>query len=150
MNRISLALVVTLIASSTPALADGVSPAIVSTGAPAAIGPYSQGTSVGSIVFCSGQLGLDPTTGTLVATGVEDETRRAMANLAAVLGAAGLGMKDVVKTTIYVTDLADFAKVNAVYGESFKGLVPPARATVGVAALPKGGHIEIEAIAIRR
>ena len=121
--------------------------ALVTADAPAAIGPYSQGIAAGDLVFCSGQLGLDPVTGNLV-DGVEAQAERSLRNLAAVLAAAGLGFEDVVKTTLFLADMADFAAVNAVYGR-FMPDPPPARSTVGVGALPKGGLVEIEAIARR-
>lgn len=121
--------------------------AISTTGAPAAIGPYSQAIATGKFVFCSGQLGLDPATGELV-EGVEAQTDRALRNLAAVLDAAGLTMADIVKTTIFLADIADFAAVNAVYARHMPD-PPPARSTFAVGALPKGGRIEIEAIARR-
>jgi 2-iminobutanoate/2-iminopropanoate deaminase len=121
--------------------------AISTTGAPGAIGPYSQAIASGDLVFCSGQLGLDPATGELV-EGVEAQAERAMRNLAAVLDAAGLTLADVVKTTIFLADMADFAAVNAVYGRHVPD-PPPARSTVQVAALPKAGRVEIEAIARR-
>lgn len=113
--------------------------------APAALGPYSQGVRSGGLVFCSGQLGLDPATGAL-AQGVEAQARLAMENLKAVLAAEGLGFADVTKTTIFLADMADFAKVNEIYGSFFAGAYP-ARSTIQVAALPKGGLVEIEAIA---
>ncbi len=116
--------------------------------APAAIGPYSQAIDAGGLVFCSGQLGLDPATGALVEGGVGAQAERAMLNLRAVLDAAGLSLGDVVKTTIFLADIADFAAVNAVYGQ-FLTDPPPARSTVEVAALPKGSLVEIEAIARR-
>ena len=122
--------------------------AISSGGAPAAIGPYSQAIGVDGLVFCSGQLGLDPDTGDLV-DGVEAQADRAMRNLVAVLDAAGLTFADVAKTTIFLVDMGDFASVNAVYGRYVPD-PPPARSTVAVAALPKGGQVEIEAIARRR
>ena len=121
--------------------------AISTGGAPAAIGPYSQAIRSGDLVFCSGQIGLDPATGELV-EGVEAQAERALRNLAAVLDAAGLGFADVVKTTIFLADIGDFAAVNAVYAK-FMPDPPPARSTVAVAALPKGGLVEIEAIARR-
>ena len=121
--------------------------AIATSGAPAAIGPYSQAIAVDGLLFCSGQLGLDPATGELV-EGVEAQAERSMRNLSAVLDAAGLGWADVVKTTIFLADIADFAAVNAVYGRHVPD-PPPARSTVQVAALPKGGLVEIEAIARR-
>lgn len=121
--------------------------AISTTGAPAAIGPYSQAIASGDLVFCSGQLGLDPATGALV-EGVEAQADRAMRNLTAVLDAAGLTFSDVVKTTIFLADINDFATVNATYGRYMPD-PPPARSTVQVAALPKGGLVEIEAIARR-
>jgi 2-iminobutanoate/2-iminopropanoate deaminase len=121
--------------------------AISTGGAPAAIGPYSQAVDADGIVFCSGQLGLDPASGELV-EGVEAQAQRALRNLTAVLDAAGLSWADVAKTTIFLVDIGDFAAVNAVYGAVMPD-PPPARSTVGVAALPKGGRVEIEAIARR-
>jgi 2-iminobutanoate/2-iminopropanoate deaminase len=114
--------------------------------APAAIGPYSQAVSTGTLIYTSGQLGLDPATGKL-AEGVEAQARQVMANLAAVLAAAGSSLDQVVKTTIFLQNMADFAAVNAVYGASFSA-APPARSTVQVAGLPLGGLVEIEAIAL--
>jgi 2-iminobutanoate/2-iminopropanoate deaminase len=114
--------------------------------APAAIGPYSQAIKTDALVFASGQLGLDPQSGQL-AEGVEAQTRQAIRNLAAVLEAAGSSLEYVVKTTIFVADMADFAAVNGVYGAAFAG-APPARSTVQAAALPLGGLVEIEAIAL--
>ena len=121
--------------------------AVTTSSAPAAIGPYSQAISTGGVVYCSGQLGLDPGSGQLV-DGVEAQAERAMRNLAAVLDAAGVTMADVVKTTIFLTDMDDFAAVNAVYAR-FVPDPPPARSTVAVAALPKGASVEIDAIARR-
>jgi 2-iminobutanoate/2-iminopropanoate deaminase len=115
--------------------------------APAAIGPYSQAVMAGETLYCSGQLGIDPATGKLE-EGVEAQARRSLANLGAILEAAGLAFKDVVKTTIFLADMADFQAVNAIYASSFPGDYP-ARSTVQVAALPKGGRVEIEAVAVR-
>ena len=120
--------------------------AIQTTGAPSAIGAYSQAIVSGDLVFCSGQVGLDPSTGELV-EGVEAQAERALRNLAAVLDAAGVGFADVVKTTIFLADMGDFAAVNGVYGERFSS-DPPARATVQAARLPKDARVEIDAIAI--
>jgi 2-iminobutanoate/2-iminopropanoate deaminase len=124
---------------------------IVSTpAAPAAIGPYSQAViATGTrTIFCSGQIPLDPQTGQMVGDGdVEKQTHRVMQNLAAVLQAAGASLEAVVKTTIFLTDLASFAVVNQVYGDYFPK-TPPARATVQVAALPRGAAVEIEAVAV--
>jgi 2-iminobutanoate/2-iminopropanoate deaminase len=120
---------------------------ITTSGAPSAIGPYSQAISVDGLVFCSGQLGLDATSGELV-HGVEAQAERALRNIAAVLDAVGLTMADVVKTTIFLADMEDFSAVNAVYARHMPD-PPPARSTVAVRALPKGGLIEIEAIALR-
>lgn len=120
------------------------------TAAPAAIGPYAQAVAAGPYLFASGQIALDPATGQLVAGGAEAQTRQVMANVAAVLAAAGLAFGDVVKTTIFLTDMNDFAAVNAVYGESFEGGAVPARSTVAVAALPRGAAVEIEVVALRR
>jgi 2-iminobutanoate/2-iminopropanoate deaminase len=116
--------------------------------APRALGPYAQAVVAGDLVFCAGQVGIDPATGALVPGGVAAETARACDNLAAVLAAAGLGLADVVKTTVYVVDLAEFARVNEVYGRYFPS-PHPARATEEVAALPASARIEIEAIAAR-
>lgn len=120
---------------------------IATDGAPAAIGPYSQAIRAGCFVFCAGQLGLDPATGELV-EGVEAQTDRALKNLEAVLAADGLGFADVVKTTIFVLDMGDFQLVNGVYAKYMPEPFP-ARSTVAVAALPRGGRVEIEAIAHR-
>ena len=113
--------------------------------APAAIGPYSQAVAVGGLVFASGQIGLDPASGNLVGADVESQARQAFANLGAVAQAAGASLANAVKLTLFLTDLADFAKVNAIMSEC----VPqpfPARSTVGVASLPKGALFEVEAI----
>jgi 2-iminobutanoate/2-iminopropanoate deaminase len=121
---------------------------VVSTGgAPAAIGPYSQAVVAGGLVFASGQIPLDPATGELVPGGAGAQAERALASLRAVLEAAGSGLHRVVKTTVFLTDLADFAAVNAVYAGFFPA-DPPARATVQVAALPRGAAVEIEAVAL--
>ncbi len=117
--------------------------------APAAIGPYSQAVEQHGLVFCSGQIGLDPASCALVEGGIEFETRRALQNLGEVLDAAGLDFVDVVKTTIFMIDLAEFAIVNRVYGEHFDPPYP-ARSTVQVAALPRNARIEIEAVALKR
>lgn len=122
---------------------------ISTTAAPAAIGPYSQAVGAGSYLFLSGQIGLDPATAQVVDGGIDAQTRQVMANLSAVLGAAGLSFADVVKTTIFLIDMSDFSAVNAIYGESFEGAPPPARSTVAVAALPRGARVEIDAIALR-
>jgi 2-iminobutanoate/2-iminopropanoate deaminase len=123
--------------------------ALVTGKAPAAIGPYSQAIDAGAAVYCSGQIALDPASGTLVEGGVAAEARRVLENLAAVLDGADLALGDVVKTTIYLVDLGDFPTVNEIYAEFFRPPYP-ARATVGVAALPKGAKIEIDAVAVRR
>jgi 2-iminobutanoate/2-iminopropanoate deaminase len=120
--------------------------AISTAGAPAAVGPYSQGIATEALLFTAGQAALDPTSGALVQGGIEPETERVMANLTAVLDAAGCGWDDVLKTTIFLVDMGDFATVNAIYGR-FVSDPPPARSTVGVAALPKGARVEIEVIA---
>lgn len=120
---------------------------IQTNAAPAAIGPYSQAIQAGNFVFYSGQIPLDPQTGVMVAGGIVEQTRQVMANMYAVLHASGRNFSDIVKTTIYLTDLADFATVNKIYGESFLEC-PPARACVQVAALPKGAAIEIDWIAM--
>lgn len=114
--------------------------------APQAIGPYSQGVRAGDYLFFSGQIPLDPGSGALVDGGIGEQAERVMCNMAAALAAAGLGFSQVVKTTIFLTDLADFAAVNEIYGRRFQGVFP-ARSTVQVAGLPKGAKIEIEWVA---
>lgn len=120
-----------------------------SPSAPAAIGPYSQAIEAGGFVFLSGQVPIDPKTGELVSGDIATQTDRVLDNLAAVLEAAGCSFADVVKTTIYLVDLGDFAAVNATYAKRFTG-APPARATIQVSALPKGARVEIDAIAKTR
>jgi len=121
---------------------------VVSTpGAPKPIGPYSVGIRCGGWVYLSGQLGLDPATNEMVAGGVEAETRRSLQNLVAGLKAAGASLASVVKTTVFLRDMADFTKMNAVYGEFFTS-EPPARSTVQVAALPRNGAVEIDCVAL--
>jgi 2-iminobutanoate/2-iminopropanoate deaminase len=120
---------------------------IKSVNAPKAIGPYSVAIQTGNLIFSSGQLGLDPATGNLVSGGIETETRQALTNIHNVLKDAGSGMESVVKTIVFLKDMADFSIMNTVYAEFFPNN-PPARSTVQVAALPKGGAVEIEAIAI--
>jgi 2-iminobutanoate/2-iminopropanoate deaminase len=123
--------------------------AIATTQAPQAIGPYSQAVRVGSWLFVSGQIGLNPSSGELVAGGVVAETTRVLHNLREVLNAAGASLDDVVRTTIYLVDLSDFGRVNEAYAAFFRAPYP-ARATVGVAALPRSAHVEIDAIAMIR
>jgi len=113
-----------------------------------AVGPYSQAVEAGGFVFCSGQIPIDPRSGRLVESGIGEATRQVMKNLSAVLDEAGLSLQDVVKTTIYLVNLDDFATVNEIYGSFFDGAFP-ARSTVQVAALPKGVPIELEAVAVR-
>lgn len=114
--------------------------------APAPVGPYSQALRAGPFLFLSGQVPLDPSTGLLISSTIEAETQRVLDNLRAVLQADGLDFANVVKTTVYLTDLGDFAKMNEVYARAF-GEARPARATVQVGALPKGARVEIEAVA---
>ncbi len=121
---------------------------ITTENAPKAIGPYSVAIQTDGFVFCSGQLGLNPATGELAAADVETQTRQALTNLKNVLEAAGSGLGNVVKTTVFLKDMADFPKMNAIYGEFFTSN-PPARSTVAVAGLPKGGLVEIEAMALK-
>ena len=121
--------------------------AITTQAAPQAIGPYSQAVRTGQWLFCSGQIGLDPAAGEIVPGGVVAEAGRVLDNLRAVLAAAGGTLDDVVRTTIYLVDLADFGRVNEVYAQFFNAPFP-ARATVGVAALPRGARVEIDAIAL--
>jgi 2-iminobutanoate/2-iminopropanoate deaminase len=120
---------------------------IATDNAPKAIGPYSQGICAGCFVFTAGQIGLDPKTGNLVEGGVEAETRQVLTNIKSILEAEGCGMEHVVKTTVFLKELGDFPKMNAVYGEFFTDK-PPARATVQVAGLPKDAKLQIDAIAL--
>jgi 2-iminobutanoate/2-iminopropanoate deaminase len=122
--------------------------AISTSNAPAAVGPYSQAIVAGDLVFCAGQGAIDPATQELKRGTVEEETERTLRNLGAVLDAAGVGFADVVKTTVFLVDMNDFAAMNGVYAGFFPD-PPPARTTVQVAALPKGFKVEIEAIARR-
>jgi len=115
--------------------------------APAAIGPYSQAIKAGGIVFASGQIPIDPKTGEFVQGGIGEQTERVLKNLAAVLEAAGSSLNQVVKTTVFLADMKDFAAMNEVYGRFFSG-VTPARATVAAAGLPRDARVEIEAIAV--
>lgn len=117
--------------------------------APAAIGPYSQAVFTGDFLFTSGQIGIDPETGELVAGGFEAQARQVLRNLERVLASAGCSFQDVVKATIYLTDLAEFPRVNELYGEAL-GSHRPARSTVQVAGLPKGALVEIDLVAVRR
>lgn len=118
---------------------------ISTDGAPKAIGPYSQAIRSGDLLFCSGQVGLDPATGELVEGGIEQQTERALQNLTAVLEAAGASLETVVKTTVFLSSMDDFAAMNQVYERHFQG-VPPARSTVAVKTLPKNAMVEVEAI----
>jgi 2-iminobutanoate/2-iminopropanoate deaminase len=122
--------------------------AVSTQAAPAAVGPYSQAIATDELVFCSGQIPLDPQTGEMVDGGIEAQAERALRNLEAVLDAAGCTFSNVVKTTIFLADIGDFGAVNGVYGR-FMPDPPPARSTFAVGALPKGARIEIEAIAVR-
>lgn len=117
--------------------------------APAAIGPYSQAIAAGGYLFTAGQIALDPATGTLVSGGVAEQTQRVLANLGAILSAAGVEWGDVVKTTVYLADLGDFPVVNEIYGKAL-GTARPARSTVQVTALPRGAMVEIDAVALLR
>ncbi len=123
--------------------------AISAKEAPAAIGPYSQAIRVGDTLFASGQIGLDPATGQMVSGGIAEQTVRVLENVKAVLAEAGLKMKDVVKTTVFLKSMGDFAAMNEVYARylAADGAVPPARSTVAVAGLPKEALVEIEIIA---
>lgn len=121
---------------------------IATLNAPAAIGPYAQAVDGGSVLITSGQLGLDPTTGEL-AQGIEAQTRRALENVKAILAQAGLTMDSVIKTTVFLQHMSDFAAMNAVYAEFFTQGSCPARSAVEVGALPKGGMVEIECICVK-
>src|SRR3989440_4781976 len=115
--------------------------------APAAVGPYSQAVRVGSTIYCAGQIPLDPKSGQIVSGDISAQTRRVLDNVAAILKAEGLTFDNIVKTTIFMTNLGDFQTVNEVYGSYFRNQ-PPARSTVQVSALPKGANVEIEVIAV--
>ena len=121
---------------------------ILTEAAPAPIGPYSQAVAVGDLVFLSGQIPLDPKTGDLVETDIETATQRVLDNILAVLSAEGLSFRHVVKTTVFMSDLSLFARMNSVYARAFPDN-PPARSTVQAAALPKGVSVEIEVVAAR-
>lgn len=120
---------------------------VSTTAAPAAIGPYSQAIVSGNTLYLSGQLGVVPSTGNLISADVKEQALQALENLKAVLAAAGAAPSQVCKTTVFLTDIEDFAAVNAVYAQVF-GVEPPARSCVAVAALPKGARVEVEAIAV--
>jgi 2-iminobutanoate/2-iminopropanoate deaminase len=120
---------------------------ISTTNAPAAVGPYSQAVRVGQFIYTAGQIALIPGTGKLIEGGIEAQTRQVLQNLANVLEAAGSNLENVIKSTIFVTNLADFGQINEVYGTFFKK-DPPARSTVQVAALPLGANVEIEVVAL--
>jgi 2-iminobutanoate/2-iminopropanoate deaminase len=122
---------------------------IATEDAPKAIGPYSQAIDIGNFLFCSGQIPLDPVTMKLVEPNIEPQVRQVFANMTGVLKAAGLGLGDVVKTTVFMADLNDFARMNAIYQQNF-GDHKPARSTVQVAKLPLGALVEIECIAVRK
>jgi 2-iminobutanoate/2-iminopropanoate deaminase len=119
---------------------------IATSDAPAAIGPYSQAVRIGNFVFCSGQIPLDPKSGQMVSDDIGDQTRRVLDNISGLLKCEGLSLSDVLKTTIFLTDLGNFQTVNEIYGSYFSDQ-PPARSTVQVSALPKGAKVEIEVIA---
>jgi 2-iminobutanoate/2-iminopropanoate deaminase len=120
--------------------------AVSTDSAPAAIGPYSQGMRVGDLLFCSGQVPLDPSSGELVKEDIQGQARRCLQNLESICEAAGASLSNAVRCTIYLTDMGDFARVNEVYAEFFSDAEPPARVTVAAAALPKGANVEIDAI----
>jgi 2-iminobutanoate/2-iminopropanoate deaminase len=123
--------------------------AVITASAPAPVGPYNQAVKAGGVLYCSGQIALDPTTGLMVGAGdVEAETRQVLSNLQAVLEAGGSSPRQVLRTTVFLADLGDFVRVNAIYAELFSDGVSPARACVEVAALPKGARVEIDCIAL--
>ena len=119
---------------------------ISTTNAPAAVGPYSQAVQAGNTLYCSGQIGLDPATGTMSGDDIRTQTEQVMKNIAAVLAAAGTGFENVVKTTCFLADINDFAVFNEIYAKYFTG--KPARSCVAAAALPKGALVEVEVIAV--
>jgi 2-iminobutanoate/2-iminopropanoate deaminase len=120
---------------------------IHTTNAPAAVAAYSQAIRIGDLVYTAGQVGADPKTGTLVEGGITEQTRRALENMSAVLNAAGSSLENVVKTTVFITDLANFGAMNDIYKQYFNTDAPPARSTVQVAGLPLGAIVEIECVA---
>jgi 2-iminobutanoate/2-iminopropanoate deaminase len=120
--------------------------AVSTESAPAAIGPYSQGMRVGDLLFCSGQIALDPQSGELVKEDIEGQARRCLQNLQAVCEAAGASLSNAVRCTVYLGDMADFVRVNEVYAQFFDGADPPARVAIAAAGLPKGADVEIDAI----
>jgi 2-iminobutanoate/2-iminopropanoate deaminase len=120
--------------------------AVTTDSAPAAIGPYSQGMRIGDLLFCSGQIALDPSSGELVKDDVDGQARRSLQNLQAVCEAAGGSLSNAVRCTVYLSDMNDFARVNEVYAEFFSDGEPPARVAVAAAGLPKGADVEIDAI----
>ena len=120
---------------------------IHSENAPKALGPYSQAVKAGNTIYCSGQIPINPATGAIEATTIEDQTRQSIANLSAVLAAAGASLANVVKTTVFIKDMNDFGKVNEIYGTFFKEGAYPARSCVEVARLPKDALVEIEVVA---
>jgi reactive intermediate/imine deaminase len=123
--------------------------AVITASAPAPVGPYNQAVKAGGVLYCSGQIALDPATGLMVGDGdVEAETRQVLSNLQAVLKAGGSSPGQVLRTTVFLADLGDFARVNAIYADLFSDGVSPARACVEVAALPKGARVEIDCIAL--
>jgi reactive intermediate/imine deaminase len=123
--------------------------AVITASAPAPVGPYNQAVKAGGVLYCSGQIALDPATGLMVGDGdVEAETRQVLSNLQGVLEAGGSSPGQVLRTTVFLADLGDFARVNAIYAELFSDGVSPARACVEVAALPKGARVEIDCIAL--
>ena len=129
-----------------PARGDGGREIVTAPSAPPAVGPYSHAVRAGGLLFCSGQIPLEPTTGELVKDDIEGQARRCLENLGAVAEAAGGSLANAVRCTVYLTDMSDFARVNEVYGEFFGGDDPPARVAVAAAALPKGADVEIDAI----
>jgi|SRR5581483_851146 len=120
--------------------------AVHAEGAPAAIGPYSHAVRSGGLLFCSGQIPLDPDSGEVVGESAAEQARRCLENLQAVCAAAGTSLERAVRITVYMTDLAEFAAVNEVYGSFFAGDEPPARVAIGVASLPRGAQVEIDAV----
>jgi 2-iminobutanoate/2-iminopropanoate deaminase len=129
-------------------MSDQIKTAISTADAPAAIGPYSQAVRVGDMLFASGQVGLDPATGQIVDGGIVEQTKQVFENIKAVLGAAGVDLTQVVKTTVFLKNMSDFAAMNEIYTKylASEGVIPPARSTVAVAGLPKDALVEVEVI----
>ena len=153
MNRLHLlaifSLIIILGCAAEPGRDAAPHQAVSAAGAPAAIGPYSQAVQVGDVVYLAGQIGMVPATGEMVEGGIEEQTKQALDNLGAVLKEAGMDYDNVVRATVFLSDINNFQAMNGVYAEYFKSDHPPARSTVQVAAIPRGALVEIDLIAMK-